>query len=181
MSDYGELIDQSTVKFERLLPGPIERVWSYLTQNDKRARWLCGGDVETSVGGHVDMHFHNASLSSAEDIPRPAKYKDMPEKISFVGEVTRCDPPHMLTHTWVFEGQASEVCYELTEQGDKVLLILTHRRLQSTDFVLSVSGGWHTHLDILVTVLEGRAPGPFWKSHTKFEAEYRQRLGVTDS
>ena len=53
MNEYGELLDESAVKFERLLPGPIERVWSYLTEGDKRARWLCGGDVEAAVDGHV--------------------------------------------------------------------------------------------------------------------------------
>ena len=47
MNDYGELLDKNTVRFERLLPGPIERVWAFLTESDKRAQWLCGGDVET--------------------------------------------------------------------------------------------------------------------------------------
>lgn len=45
MSEYGELLGESTVRFERLLPGPIERVWRFLTESDKRAQWLCGGDV----------------------------------------------------------------------------------------------------------------------------------------
>src|SRR5210317_1769854 len=109
MNEYGELLDESTVKFERLLPGPIERVWSFLTESEKRAQWLCGGDVENAVDGHVDMHFHNMSLSSDEDIPRPEKYKDMPEKISFTGSVTRCEPPHVLEHTWVFGEESSLV------------------------------------------------------------------------
>ena len=102
MNEYGELLDESTVRFERLLKGPIERVWAYLTESDKRARWLCGGDVETASGGHVDMHFHNVSLSSDGDIPRPEKYKEMSERISFEGEVKRCEPPHVLEHTWEF-------------------------------------------------------------------------------
>jgi hypothetical protein len=29
MSDYGTLLGTDTVRFERLLPGPIERVWAY--------------------------------------------------------------------------------------------------------------------------------------------------------
>jgi uncharacterized protein YndB with AHSA1/START domain len=178
MSEYGELIDATTVRFERLLPGPIERVWSYLTESDKRKKWLCAGATEPKVGGHVEMHFHNATLSSAEDIDRPEKYKDMPEELLFGGTVTRYEPPHALSHTWDFEDEFSEVCYELEEQGDKVRLVLTHRRLESTDVVLSVSGGWHTHLDILVDVLNGREPRAFWKTHTIFEAEYVQRLGL---
>ena len=178
MNEYGELLDNSTVRFERLLPGPIERVWAYLTESDKRAQWLCGGDVETVANGHVDMHFHNVSLSSADDIPRPEKYKDMPEKMSFAGTVTRCDPPHLIEHTWEFNNENSLVCYELTEQGDKVLLVLTHRRLETQQIVLDVSGGWHTHLNLLVDVLEGGQLRPFYKMQEQFAAEYEKRLGL---
>ena len=178
MSEYGELMDENTVRFERLLPGPIERVWSFLTEGEKRSRWLCNGDVESSVGGVVDMHFHNLSLSGDDDIPRPEKYKDNPEKISFVGKVTRYEPPHILEHTWEFGEESSEVCYELIEQGDKVKLVLVHRRLESADTVLSVSGGWHTHLNVLVDVLEGSKPRPFYKMQTQYESEYEERLGT---
>lgn len=179
MDDYGELLDESTVKFERLLPGPIERVWSFLTDGEKRARWLCGGDVETSVNGRVDMHFHNVSLSTAADIPRPEKYRDMPEKMSFSGTVTRCEPPHVLHHTWEFEDENSEVCYELREEGDKVRLILIHRRLETPRIVLDVSGGWHTHLNLLVDVLEDRELRPFYKMQEQFASEYGERLGLS--
>ncbi len=178
MNDYGELLDESTVRFERLLPGPIERVWRYLTESDKRAQWLCGGDVENAVGGHVDMHFHNVSLSTDEDIARPEKYSDMPEKMSFAGKVTRCDPPNLLEHTWEFGDENSLVCYELSEQGDKVRLVLTHRRLESPQTVLDVSGGWHTHLNILVDVLENRKLRPFYKMQAQYESEYSERLGL---
>lgn len=178
MNDYGELLDSETVRFERLLPGPIERVWSYLTEGEKRAQWLCGGETDSNVGGNIDMHFHNASLSSADDIERPEKYKDMPEKFSFSGQVTRYEPPRALSHTWEFDDEASEVCYELEDLGDKVRLVLTHRRLHSSKTVLDVSGGWHTHLNILVDVLEGKQPRPFWKTQTAVAAEYQERLGL---
>lgn len=46
MSDYGEVVEPGTVRIERLLPGPIERVWAYLTDVDKRATWLAGGLLE---------------------------------------------------------------------------------------------------------------------------------------
>lgn len=177
MQDYGERLDRTTVRFTRLLPGPIDRVWAYITQSDKRAKWLCGGDIANSPGGHVDMHFHNASLSQEEDIPPPEQHKDMPEKMSFEGTVTRCEPPNLVAHTWTFDGEQSEVCYELTEQGDKVLLVLTHSKVESEDDVLAVSGGWHTHLDILGDVLEGREPKAFWKAYTPLEDEYVKRLG----
>jgi len=176
MSSYGEVLDTETVRFERILPGPIERVWSYLVDGDKRAKWLCGGNTEPNVGGHVDLLFHNASLSGQQDIERPEKYQDMPEKVSFSGTVTRWEPPHILAHSWDYEDNASEVTYELTEQGDKVRLVLTHTRLSGRDEMQSVCGGWHTHLDILVDVLQEIEPQPFWKVHTRLEAEYEERL-----
>ena len=178
MNEYGELLDESTVKFERVLPGPIERVWGFLTESDKRAQWLCGGDVETTVDGKVDMHFHNTSLSSDDDIPRPQKYRDMPEKMSFAGKVTRCEPPYILEHTWDFGEELSEVCYRLKEEGDKVRLVLIHRRLESTNTVLDVSGGWHTHLNLLVDVLASHKLRPFYKMQLQLESEYSQRLGL---
>lgn len=179
MSEYGELLDENTVRFERMLPGPIERVWSYIVESDRRKRWLCAGDISSGDGAHVDMIFRNDTLSEAEDIEVPEKYRDMPKEMSFGGTVTLWDPPNAVSHTWEFDdNESSEVCYELEAVGDKVRLVLTHRRLESSDTILSVSGGWHTHLDILVDVLEGRAPKAFWKTHSALEAEYSQRLSL---
>ena len=180
MNDHGELIGADAVRFKRLLPGPIERVWRYLTEPEKRAKWLAGGDTELRVGGQVELHFHNAGLSSLPDIPPPEKYRDMPEKVSFSGKVTRCDPPRLLAHTWVGgdeneEGE-SEVTYELEERGDDVLLTLTHRRITTREMMSGICGGWHTHLDIMIDVLNAREPQPFWFRHTALEAEYETRL-----
>lgn len=176
MDDFGEVIAPDTIRFERLLPGPIERVWRFLVESERRGRWLCSGETELEVGGHVDMHFHNAGLSSKPDIAPPEKYKHMPEKVSFSGTVTACDPPHLLTHTWDFEGESSEVSYELSEQGDHVRLILTHRRISSREDMVGICGGWHTHLEILADVMAGKEPQPFWTRHTALEAEYEKRL-----
>lgn len=176
MAEQGELIDETTVRFERLLPGPIERVWSFLTESDKRSRWLCGGDVEQRQGGRVDMHFHNKSLSSDGDIPRPDKYQDRPEKVSFLGSVTRCEAPYRLQHTWDFDGEPSEVCYELSEHGDKVRLVLTHRRLPSLQALQDVGGGWHTHLNVLEDTLSGGRARPFYKMQQQYDAEYARMI-----
>lgn len=183
MSDYGELIGAGAVRFKRLLPGPIERVWGYLTEAEKRGRWLAGGETELRVGGNVDLHFHNAGLSSLPDTPPPEKYADLPEKMSFCGKVTRCDPPRLLSYTWIGgdenKDEDSEVTYELEERGDEVLLTLTHRRITTREMMSSVCGGWHTHLDILIDVLQEREPQPFWSRHTAIEAEYETRLPRT--
>ena len=176
MNKYGERLDKTTVRFERLLPGPIERVWEYIIDGEKRATWLAGGHTELVVDGAIELHFDNNSLSPLPDDPPPEKYCGLPEKMIYTGRVTRCDPPHLLAHTWESKDEYSEVEYRLEEQDDKVLLILTHRKLQDEETVLGVCGGWHAHLGILLDQLEGRTPPPFWKTHTALEAEYAARL-----
>lgn len=122
------------------------------------------------------MHFHNETLSQGEDIEVPEKYAHLPREMSFAGTVTRWEPYNVVAHTWEFGEESSEVCYELEEVGDRVRLVLTHRRLESTETVVDVSAGWHTHLDILVDVLEEQEPRPFWKTHSVLEEEYVRRL-----
>ncbi|MFC4174794.1 SRPBCC family protein [Microvirga sp. GCM10011540] len=176
MSDYGIVTAADTVRFERLLPGPIERVWAFLTESDKRARWLASGPMELRVGGGVELVFRNSELSSSPEVI-PDKYRKYQDGAGFTAIVTRCEPPCLLSHTWGGnKGEESEVTYELTPQGDRVRLVLTHRRLGGRAAMLSVSGGWHTHLDILVAQLEDRTPGPFWTTFGRLETEYETRL-----
>ena len=181
MDKYGEIIEPGTIRFERLLPGPIERVWAYLTESDKKGKWLAAGDVEPRVGGKVDLYFDNANLSEEKD-PIPDKYKEMEEGAYYSGRVTRYEPPHLLSYTWAEEsGEESEVTFELTpKEEDKVLLVLTHRRLgDDRDMLVGVAAGWHTHLGILIDLLDGRSPKPFWAVHTKKEKEYEGRIEIS--
>jgi len=180
MNPYGERLDKSTVRFERLLPGPIERVWRYLTDGDKRAKWLAGGSTDLVVDGVIELKFNNASLSPLPDDPPPPAHADLPKETLYSGKVTRCNPPRLLAHTWEDDGDYSEVEYVLSERDDRVLLVITHTRLNE-DIVLGVLGGWHAHLDILDDVLEGQTPRAFWKHHTALEAEYGSRQGKADA
>ena len=174
MSEYGVVTEPGTVRMERLLPGSIERVWAYLTESEKRAKWLAGGDMEMRVGGRVELKFLHANLS-AEKTP-PERYKKMAGGHTSQGRVTRCDPPRVLGITWGDGAAESEVVFELSEQGKDVLLVLTHRRLASRADMVGVSGGWHAHLGILTDVLEGVAPRPFWTTHAQVAAEYETRF-----
>ena len=42
MNDCSMIIEPGTLRIQRLLPGPIEQVWVYLTESDKQ-RHLAGG------------------------------------------------------------------------------------------------------------------------------------------
>ena len=39
-----------TLTIARLLPGPIERVWAYLTESDLRRKWLAAGEMDLTLG-----------------------------------------------------------------------------------------------------------------------------------
>ena len=174
MKDFGQVIGAGTVRFERLLPGPIERVWSFLTESEQRATWLAGGEMDLHPGGRVELVFRNSSLTPNDD-PAPPKYADMEDEAHMQGRVIACDPPRLLTLTWAeASGNDSEVTFELTPEGAKTRLVLTHRRLDRRDDMLSVAGGWHTHLGILADRLAGREPEGFWRTHTRLEREYER-------
>lgn len=172
---HGIFPEPGTVQFERLLPGPIERVWDYLTKSELKAKWLSAGDVEPRVGGKVEFRFKHSNLSENDD-PIPEKYKHMEGGTYFEGRVTKWNPPRLLSYTWGEDtGEESEVTFELTPAGEKVRLTLTHRRLgDDIDTLISVGSGWHTHLGILVDQLNGKDPKGFWQAHMALEKEYEQ-------
>jgi uncharacterized protein YndB with AHSA1/START domain len=177
MDSYGIFTEPGTIRFERLLPGPIERVWAYLTESDKKEKWLAAGVVESRVGGRVEFKFKHSDLSETDE-SIPEKYKHMEGGTYFEGRVTEWDPPRLLSYTWgEGTGTESKVTFELIPEGDKVRLILTHRRLDDDiDTLASVGSGWHTHLGILIDRLNGREPKGFWSVHTLMEREYRERI-----
>lgn len=164
-----------TVRIERMLPGPVERVWSYLTESEKRGRWLASGEMDLRVGGRVEHIFRNSDLTENDD-PPPPKYAQYAGESRFHGTITACDPPRLLAYTWGGEDDESEVSFELAPVGDRVRLVVTHRRLATRDDMVGVAGGWHAHLDILADRLEGRTPAGFWATHTRLEAEYEKLI-----
>lgn len=174
-SEYGAVTAPGTVRIERLLPGPIERVWAYLTESEKRGRWLATGEMELRAGGKVDLFFHHADLSSEKKAPD--RYKDIEGGVACLGRITRCEPPRALSYTWgESSGEDSEVTFELTPRGKNVLLVVTHRRLADRATLVSVAAGWHAHLGILIDRLAGEEPRPFWTTHARLEAEYGKRI-----
>jgi uncharacterized protein YndB with AHSA1/START domain len=174
LGEFGVVPEALTLRLQRVLPGPIERVWAYLTESDKRGKWLARGPMDLHLGGRVELTFRHAELSPQET--PPDRYKNRGRK-SLRGRITRCDPPRLVSYTWDEDSNSpSEVTFELKPQGADVLLVLTHRRLGDRTAMLSVASGWHTHLGILIDHLNGREPRPFWSTYGRLEAEYERRL-----
>ena len=169
---HAEATAADTIFIERLLPGPIERLWSYVTEPDLRAQWLAGGETDAQEGGRIELRFNHADLSS-EKTP-PAAYVDYNCEIVFEGKVLRCEPPHHFAFTW---GDGSEVAFALSEaENDMVRLAITHTRLPGKPAMISVSSGWHAHLAILEDQLNQTEPRPFWTTMLALENTYRERL-----
>lgn len=141
LHERGEMSNVPCVTFTRLLPGPIERVWAYLTEPTKMPTWY--GEValiEPRQGGKVrlvDGHIR--------------------------GIVTQWQPPRKLVYTWnVFDGGAAEDAvsaypesyptFELEPRGADVLLTFKHFPILDR-FVPQNAMGWHTMLDMLTAAL----------------------------
>ncbi|MFN8607669.1 MAG: SRPBCC domain-containing protein [Vulcanimicrobiota bacterium] len=130
----GEMGRFPGIQFERLLPGPIERVWEYLTDPLKLPEWFGQGSIETRQGGVVSL---------------------MDGHIR--GVVTQCRPPHLLIYSWnvylpgqeVSDYPESYLKLELEAQKDeRVLLKLSHLPVLER-FERQNAMGWHTFLDLL--------------------------------
>lgn len=175
MEKYGKITAPGALLFERLLPGPIDKVWNYLTDSEKRGKWLAKGEMQLFEGGNVTLEFLHSELSPAtEEIPD--KYKKMEHGHTMTGKVLKYNPPHLLSFTW---GDQSEVTFNLAESEvtGKVLLTLTHQKLaENKETTISVLSGWHTHLDILIANLNERVPEGFWTRHTEMEKIYEGQV-----
>jgi uncharacterized protein YndB with AHSA1/START domain len=169
---HAKFTSPGELRMVRLLPGPIERVWDYLINPEKRARWLSGGMFEAKPGGKIEFIMHHAKLAPGETPPEKFKHIHDPG-VTFGGRVLRCEPPRLLVHT--FGGDDSEVTFELTAQGNQVLLVLTHRaKGEDLPDLCNFASGWHTHCALLIAELEGSPRPPLWATHTRLLPEYEK-------
>ncbi len=107
---YGTLSEPATLTIRRLLPGPIDRVWAYLTESDLRRRWLASGTMELRAGAPCELVWRNDELSEPP-ARRPAGFAEENRMQSRIVEV---EPPHRLTIAWDGSG---DVTFELQRQG----------------------------------------------------------------
>ena len=172
-AEFGVITEAGAIRFERLLPGPIERVWDYLTVPEKRRLWLADGPMDLRPGGEMELIWRNGEL--AGDETPPEEYAKWAGEHRMKGHVLRVEPPRLLVHSWDEDSSSAEVVYELQERGDKVLLTLTNRKLPTRGAIVGVGGGWHTHLELLAAELEGCKPPRFWGLVAQLQPEYEAR------
>jgi uncharacterized protein YndB with AHSA1/START domain len=178
MSDYAEKLNDHVIRFVRILPGSIERVWDYLWDSEKRGEWFAAGPMPARLGETFHMTFKHNKLSPLQAEP-PEKMREM-DKVGHTSTNTllACEPPHRLAFTFGGEknpANISEVEFVLAAEGDKVRLTLTHTRIPDRGYMLGVSGGWHSHLDVLGYRVRGETPPAFWDIWRKYDGAYDKR------
>ena len=167
----GTFTAPAEVRLVRLLPGPIERIWEYLVDPEKRARWFAGGPMEPKKGGQVELFFHHKNLAPGETPPEDHKQVQDPG-FKMPATVLRWEPPHVLSYTF---DDDSDVTFELTPHGEQVQLVLTHRsRGTDVPYLNGYASGGHTHLAQLIALLEGAPRPPFWPMHARLKEEYKK-------
>jgi uncharacterized protein YndB with AHSA1/START domain len=169
IESHGRLSDPTTLTMQRLLPGPVSRVWAWLTESELRAKWLAAGEMPMSPGADFTLTWRNDTLTD----PPGARPEGMSEVHAGQCRVLEADPPRRLRFEWSGVG---EVTFDLQPAGERVLLTLTHRRLAGRGMILSVSAGWHAHLDVMEAKLSGKAPRPHWDNWRALREVYAARF-----
>ncbi|MGI5228878.1 SRPBCC family protein [Actinoallomurus sp. CA-142502] len=127
-----------TIRFERLLPHPVEQVWPALTRTE---------NGEPAVGGPPPLPATNAYV--------PA------------GDLTAVRDEQLLEYTWLRDGApAGRVRWELTgghPAGTRVVLTQTG----PADEPATALAAWHTHLEVLADHLRGVTHCPWPKERTE--------------
>ncbi len=167
--NYGLLTEPATLTIERRLPGPVDRIWSYLTDGELRRQWLAAGAMEEKVGAPVDLVWRNDELTDPPGT-RPEGFGD---EHRMTCEVTAIDAPRLLSISW---GSTGGVTFMLQEKGDEVLLTIGHRRVEDPAVLRNVSAGWHAHVDVLEARLRGTTPAPHWDNFAQLRGVYAERL-----
>lgn len=119
----------ATIRFERSLAAPIERVWQALTDEAQLARWLAPGSFDATDGGALAFDFSEGG--------------------TVAGEISVFEPPNRLAYTWLIPGErASAVEWTLEAEGAGTRLRLVHSTLPEK-MAVGYTAGWHAYLERL--------------------------------
>ena len=141
-----------TLRFERRLKHPVEKVWRALTEPAELEHWFpqrvegaSSADGGPFVpGGKLRFPFREPLMLGDEDEVVP----------DFEGEVLEVDPPRLLSYTW-----AGDVLrFELIPDGDDGCLLVFTDTFTEHGKAARDGSGWHVCLDGLEARLDHAAP-----------------------
>jgi len=142
LSEKGEVIPESAVRFVRTFDAPVAKVWAFLTDGALLPEWYGDGTIEPREGGRISLMAGHIR-----------------------GVVTGWRPEKFLAYTWnVFqpgeEVSAWPISYlelALEASGSGTKLTLTHRPIPEAMQKLTMIG-WHTMLDLIADGLKDQFP-----------------------
>jgi uncharacterized protein YndB with AHSA1/START domain len=123
---YESYEGKPAVRFERVYPHPVERVWRSITVPEEMAAWFpCTVEVDLREGGAMRFTFD-------ENVVEPMD-----------GEVVELDPPKVFAFMW----GKDLLRLELAPEGDGTRLTLL--QTLDEDEAARNAAGWHVCLDKL--------------------------------
>ena len=168
-----ERVAPDTIRLERTLDAPVEKVWRYLTEADLRREWFMGG-TDARPDSEFELLVDHDNLSDG-DIPYPEDYAAH-KGARWQEKVLRFEPPRLLATTFQ-GGKNGNVTYELFPEGERTRLVLTHSGITSATGFQDFGGGWNSHLIVLQEKLAGRSVPDFWALHTRSRDAVAKALG----
>ena len=134
------------IRFERVIPAPIEEVFAAWTDPKTMAQWLSLGQAEVEADVRVNGGFRLVMVGDGV-------------RIDHQGEYVAIEPPRRLSFTWrsPYTGGVATLVTVTLEPGDGTTrLVLVHERLPD-EAAESHRHGWGALLDRLAATLH---PGP---------------------
>ena len=159
-----EKIAADAIRLERTLDAPVDKVWRYLTEADLRRQWFMGG-TDATAGGEFELLVDHDNLSEDDNVAYPESYAEF-KGATWTERVIRFNPPHVLETTFQ-GGKNGVVRYELSPDGDRTRLVLTHSGIVSPVGAQDFGSGWNSHLTVLQEKLAGRGVKDFWALHAQ--------------
>jgi uncharacterized protein YndB with AHSA1/START domain len=169
-----ERVAPDTIRLERMLDAPPEKVWRYLTEAGLRQQWFMGG-TDARPDSEFELLNDHDNLSQ-DDVPYPEDYAPYKGR-SWHEKVIRFEPPRVLETTFQ-GGKNGIVTYELHREGAGTRLVVTHSGITSPTGFEDFGGGWNSHMIVLQERLAGRSVRNFWELHMRSREAVKEALGT---
>jgi uncharacterized protein YndB with AHSA1/START domain len=165
-ASYEIVDDRPTLRFERRLAHPEEKVWEAITRPDELEHWFpTAVTIDLRVGGRMSFSFRQQRTLDGKELPQ------------LEGEVTDLDPPRLFAFYWGEDHLRFEL--EPAEAGGCVLRFTV--QLDAREKAARDAAGWHVCLDRLMSHVESAeasAPGPEVTGEWSGYYEEYQRCGL---
>ena len=178
MIQPGVFINQHTVRFGCVVPGPLAAVWNHLTSPILLRHWLAEAALEPCNGGWIELRFDVGEAPVCAD-----------DGAVILGVISRYERPYHLSYSWIDAPRGAfkkgrghvleaRVSFDLEQTGEGVNLVLTHSDLPR-EVLCKYAAGWHAHLELLQARLLHLQPLPLVTAFQDYLGQYQDsRVGV---